>query len=102
MIACKNNQSSSSFLVTAEKITTENPNYNVEDIGTVARDKNNVSAIELSPKHNFGFTINATVKPNTYYHIQLKVQSKQYTVNLSLSFFGIFVVSLSNLSRQVL
>ena len=83
MVGCTNNQSSSSFLLSAQKTTSQDANYTVVDIGTVAKDKNNVTAIELSPKHNFGFTIDATVKPNTYYDIQLKVQSKHYTVNLA-------------------
>lgn len=71
------------LLLSAQKKTSQDANYTVVDIGTIAKDKNNVSVIELSPKHNFGFTIDATVKPNTYYHIQLKVQSKHYTVNLA-------------------
>jgi len=83
MVGCKNNQSSSSFLLSIQKTISQNPNYNIIDIGTIAKDKNNVTAIELSPKHNFGFTIDVTVKPNTYYHIQLKVQSKHYSVNLA-------------------
>lgn len=83
MIGCTNNQSSTSFLLSAEKVTSQNANYSIVDIGTVAKNKNNVSAIELSPKHNFGFTIEATVKPSSYYQIQLKVQSKHYSVNLA-------------------
>lgn len=83
MVGCNNNSSSSSFSLTSQKTSSNNTNYTVMDIGTVAKDKNNVSAIELAPKHNYGFTIEASVKPNTYYNIQLKVQSKYYTVNLA-------------------
>lgn len=83
LIGCKNNQSTNLFLLSAQKTTSQNQNYNVVDIGTVSKNNNNVMAIELSQKHNFGLTIEATVKPNTYYHIQLKVQSKHYTVNLA-------------------
>lgn len=83
MVACKNNQSSNHYLLTAQKTSIYNKNYKIIDIGIVAKDKNNISAFELSPKHKYGFTIDVTVKPNTYYHIQLKAQSKHYTVNLA-------------------
>jgi len=83
MVGCTSNQLSSSFLLSSQKTTSQDANYTVVNIGTIAKDKNNVLAIELSPKHNFGFTIDAKVKPNTYYDIQLKVQSKHYTVNLA-------------------
>jgi len=83
LIACKNKQPISSFHLSAENAISKDSNYKVIDIGAVAKDKYGISAIELSPKHNFGFTIEASVKPNTYYQIQLKVQSKHYSVNLA-------------------
>lgn len=83
MVGCKENNPPDFFLLSANNTISNDANFNVVDIGIIAKDENNALAIELSPKHNFGFTVDATVKPNSYYHIQLKVKSKHYTVNLA-------------------
>jgi hypothetical protein len=82
MFGCKNNQTTNSILFSASNTISQDSNYKVIDIGTINKNINNVTSIELSPKHNFGFTIELNTKPNTYYLVQLKALSNMYSVNL--------------------
>lgn len=84
LLSCKNNEKSSVIILSAKKATIQNANYKIVDIGMLSKSKDNKTAVAISPKHPYGFTIEADVKPNTYYHLQIKVQSKQYSVNLAV------------------
>ena len=90
MISCTHKQSFNSFILTTQNHKSNNSNFKLVDIGTIAYYNAFTKAIQLSPKHNFGFTIEKNVKPKTYYHLQLKVHSKNYSVNLATesNFYG--------------
>lgn len=81
IISCQQKNSElQKFILTAQLPTEKVPGYKLIELGQYEANEN---AIALSPESNFGFTINIQPKPDTYYHVQLKVKSKKYSVNLS-------------------
>ncbi|MBK9328820.1 MAG: hypothetical protein IPM95_05760 [Sphingobacteriales bacterium] len=81
--ACKNGGLSNSYIITASDTVRQNSNFKLVDIGIVAKNKEGITAVQLTSDHSYGFTIETTIKPNTYYIITLKVQSLHCTVNLA-------------------